>query len=173
MHRLVEIVANWIGNCSLLLECILMLIWNTQSSKVTLVYHYLSTIILLDTMIITLSLLFWIVKRRRLMFAAKLTSHLDKFGAWISHLPNFMVLMGRIYLVLWIYQVVLVLRVKASHIFTVSDNSTICVRNNHLFRITTWLHSLRYVCNTWVSVNVVETRVVRLRRLSVIKWIWL
>ena len=173
MHRLVKIVANRIGNCSLLLKCILMLIWNTQSSKVTLVYHYLSTVALLDTMVVALSLLFWIVKRRRLMFAAKLTWHLDKFGAWISHLSNFMILMGRINLVLWIYHVVLVLRVKTSHVFTVSNNSAICIRNNHLFRISTWLHRLRYMCTTWVSVNVVKTRVVRLRRLSVIKWIWL
>lgn len=63
------------------------------------------------------------------------------------------------------------LRIKASHVFAMSNNSTISISNNHLFWVSTWLHSLWNVLPVRALISTVKTRIMRLWRLSVIKWI--
>ena len=111
------------------------------------------------------------------MLTAELPRNLYKLRTWISHLSYFLILMCRINLILRNQHVVLVLRIKAPHVFTVSNDTAIGICNNHLFWISARLNSLWNVLtdimSSGIDVDGVKAGIVRLRRLSIIEWIWL
>ena len=112
------------------------------------------------------------------MFGAELAGYLNKLRTWVSHLSHFLIiLMRRINLVLRNQHIILMLRIKTPHVFTMSNNTTVGICDYHLFRISTRLNRLRNVLTdvvtSWVYVYGVETWVVRLWRLSIIERIWL
>lgn len=62
VHTFIEIITNRISYRSFLLKCALVLIRNTQSTKIALIDHNLSTIILLYSVVVALSLFLWVVQ---------------------------------------------------------------------------------------------------------------
>lgn len=111
------------------------------------------------------------------MFAAELPRYLDKLWTWVRHLSDLLILMWWINLILRDQNIVLMLRVKTPHVFTMSNNTTVGICNYHFFRISTWLNCLRNmltnVMTSRIDIYSIETRIVRLRRLSIIEGIWL
>lgn len=85
--------------------------------------------------------------------------------------------MWGIYLILRNQHIILMLWIKTTHVFTVSNNAAVGIGDDHFFRISTRLDGLRNVLADGVacriSVNGVKTRVVWLWRLSIIERIWL
>ena len=178
VHTFIEIITNRISYRSFLLKCALVLIRNTQSTKIALIDHNLSTIILLYSVVVALSLFLWVVQAWTFVFATELPRHLDKLRAWISHLPDFLIiLMWLINLILRNQHIILMLWIETPHIFTMSNNSAVGIGDDHLLWISTGLNGLRNVLanvvTTWIAVNGVKAWIVGLRRLSVIKRITL
>ena len=173
MHTLIEIITYRISYSCFLLKSTFVLIRNTKTSKITLIDHNLSSVVLLNSMIVILSLFFRIIQRWTFMFATKLPRYLYKLRTWVSHLSDLLILMWWINLILRNQHVVLMLWIETSHVFTVSNNTTIRISNYHLFRISTRLNSLRNMLNHIMScriyVNSVKTGIVRLWRLPIIK----